>query len=282
MPDPHKETINGHEFSMLHVAGATFRMGSPEGDGDGYNIEKPPHAVTVSSFYIGQFLVTQALWRAVVLAPVAGVASNHPVHSLEPSPSRFPGDDRPVESISWDEVQLFLQKLNALTKGTRPKDHHYYLPTEAEWEYAARGGCYSLPTGEGWGGAGYQYAGSDRLKDVGWYDENSGSETKPVGLKYPNQLGLYDMSGNVWEWCEDWYSRSEYYEACKKMGTVIDPTGPEQGSLRVYRGGGWLGYARHCRAANRDGGGPGRRGAYLGFRLALALQSVGRPIPAFL
>ena len=279
MPDPHKETINGHEFSMLHVAGATFLMGSPEGDADGDDDEKPQHAVTVSSFYIGQFLVTQALWRAVVLAPVAGVASNHPVHSLEPSPSRFQGDDRPVESISWDEVQLFLQKLNALTKGTRPKDHHYYLPTEAEWEYAARGGCYSLPTGEGWGGAGYQYAGSDRLKDVGWYDENSGSETKPVGLKYPNQLGLYDMSGNVWEWCEDdWHTN---YQGAPADGAAwVDSA--DRGSIRVIRGGCWLLNALFCRAANRINDGPDLRNINLGFRLALALQSVGRPIPAFL
>ena len=250
---------------MIHLEGNTFLMGDEIGDLHAYC--RPVHPVTVSPFYIGQFPVTQALWKAVTNGE---------------NPSRFPGDDRPVEQVSWNDAQAFLQKLNSLTSASRPEGYHYRLPTEAEWEYAARGGCYSLPTGEGWGGAGYQYAGSDRLKDVGWCDENSGSETKPVGLKYPNQLGLYDMSGNVWEWCEDWYSGSEYYEACKKMGTVIDPTGPEQGSFRVFRGGGWLGDARHCRAADRNYDGPDYRNRHLGFRLALALQSVGRPIPAFL
>ena len=250
-----------HPFSMIFVEGNTFLMGDEIGDLHAYC--RPVHPVTVSPFYIGQFPVTQALWKAVTNGE---------------NPSRFPGDDRPVEQVSWNDAQAFLQKLNNLTSASRPEGYHYRLPTEAEWEYAARGGCYSLPTGEGWGGAGYQYAGSDRLKDVGWYDENSGSETKPVGLKYPNQLGLYDMSGNVWEWCEDDWHKN--YKGAPKDGSAwVDK--PERGPYRVLRGGVWGFAARSCRSASRDGSGPGNRGNRVGFRLALALQSVGRP-PAFL
>ncbi len=246
-------------------------MGSMEGDEEALSYEKPQQEVIVSDFYLGKFPVTQALWRALATAPSEGVTKSHPLTSLEPSPSYFQGDSLPVEQVSWEDAKAFIQKLNDLTSNTRPKGYLYRLPTEAEWEYAARGGKYHKE--------GYQYAGSDRLKDVGWFKENNDVETKPVGLKNPNQLGLYDMSGNVWEWCEDDW-QDNYNNAPKDGSAWIDM--PDQGSLRVGRGGGWFDAARRCRAAYRSDGAPDHRFDNLGFRLALSLQSVGSPPPAFL
>ncbi len=237
-------------FDMIPVQGGTFNMGDEHGDlGDTC---RPVHKVRVSDFYIGKYPVTQALWTAVMDGK---------------NPSRFQDDDRPVDTVSWDDGQAFVKALNKITKGKRLEGYHYRLPTEAEWEYAARGGQYHAE--------GYKYAGSDRLKDVGWFDENSGDETKPVGLKYPNQLGIYDMSGNVWEWCEDRFGGTEYYQECKAMKLVENPTGPKSGSYRVSRGGSWNYDALYCRAARRNYYTPDSRYFLLGFRLALSLQSVG-------
>ena len=277
-------------FPMIFVEGGGFDMGDEHGDL--WEACVPAHPVTVSSLYVGQFPVTQALWRAVALVNIEETALHHSSlqksglfnwfkegvvsassPKIKPTPSRFQGDDRPVEQVSWDDAQAFIQKLNLVTQLSRPEGYHYRLPNEAEWEYVARGGHFHSE--------GYQYSGSDRLKDVGWFKENSDKETKPVGLKYPNQLGIYDMSGNVWEWCEDWYEGSAYYEACKKKGTVTNPKGPKQGTNRVVRGGNWLYAVPFCRVAYRYLHGPEYRGNYLGFRLVLALQSVGRSIAAF-
>lgn len=255
MPKPHQENINGHEFWMLPVEGGDFEMGSQEGAEGAYDDEYPQHRVSVSSFYLGQYPVTQALWKLVMNGD---------------NPSHFQGDERPVEQVSWEEAQGFLQKLNDLTQTTRPKAHFYSLPTEAEWEYAARGGPYHTD--------GYRYAGSDRLKEVGWFNENSDNETKPVGLKYPNQLGLYDMSGNVYEWCEDdWHGN---YEAAPTDGSAW--TDNPRVARRVLRGGSWLNASRGCRAAYRNTYEPDHRYGDVGFRLALVPQSVGRSFrPAF-
>jgi formylglycine-generating enzyme required for sulfatase activity len=224
-------------------------MGTPKGDPDGYDDEKPPHPVALRDFYLGQYPVTQALWLAVMGGK---------------NPSRFVEEDRPVEQVSWDDAQAFLKKLNGLTATTRPAGYAYCLPTEAQWEYAARGGP--------WHADGYRYAGSDRLKEVGWFGENSSRETKPVGQKYPNQLGFYDLSGNVWEWCEDdWHDN---YDGAPDDGTAWINR-PQRGARRVVRGGSWNDTARYCRVACRYNFGPGYRNRTLGFRLALSLQSVG-------
>ena len=168
------------------------------------------------------------------------------------NPSHFKGcDDCPVESVSWHDAQSFIERLSTKT-GMK-----FRLPTEAEWEYAARGGNKSKV---------FQYSGSDNLDEVGWFAENSGDRTHAVGEKKPNELGIYDMSGNVWEWCLDWYDE-EYYQDCKKKGVVENPTGPETGSRRVLRGGGWSSDAQNCRPADRFGVDPGLRGSGLGFRL---------------
>ena len=175
--------------------------------------------------------VTQGQWKGV----------------MGDNPSEFKGDDRPVENVSWDDCQKFIVKVNAQLAGERLR-----LPTEAEWEYACRAGT---------GGA---YGGTGNLDEMGWYDGNSGRRTHPVKQKRPNAWGLYDMHGNVWEWCADRYG--EY-----PSGSATDPTGPSDGGGRVIRGGGWNGVARDCRSASRGGYEPGFRGHSLGFRPALAL-----------
>ena len=165
---------NGVSFTMIPVEGGTFTRGATSEMTEPSDWEKPTHQVTLSSYYIGETEVTQALWKAVM-------GSN---------PSWFKGDDLPVEKVSWDDCQTFISKLNALT------GKNFRLPTEAEWEFAARGGNQSRHT---------QFSGSSRIDDVAWYDGNSGDKTHPVKTKQPNELGIYDMTGNVWEWCQDWY-----------------------------------------------------------------------------
>jgi len=191
LPAPIKQLI----ADMVSVKGGTFTMGaSIEQGSDAWDVEYPPHRVKVSSYQIGKYEVTQAQWKAV----------------MGNNPSYFKGDNLPVETISWNDCQTFIRKLNKLT-GIR-----FRLPTEAEWEYAARGGNQS---------GGCKYAGSNDLGRIAWYKDNSGSRTHPVGSKAPNELGLYDMSGNVAEWCQDWYSRYNGGEQIK--------------SFRMYRGGCW-------------------------------------------
>jgi len=237
---------NPFNFRLREVKGGVFQMGS---DGaDAYGDEQPVHQVQLSDFWMAEYPVTQGLWKAVMGA--------------EDSPFYFQGDLRPAENVSWQKiVDEFLPRLNALT------GQSYRLPTEAEWEYAARGGIHQSP---------FIYAGSNDLESVAWYDENSHDETKPVGLKKPNALGIYDMSGNVYEWCADWYDGSEYYEVCAKEGMVENPQGPQEGSYRVVRGGSWIiNDPRDCRVSHRDFA-PRYEYDLVGFRLVVSvLQSVG-------
>lgn len=231
-------TVNGHTFRMVPIEGGEFDMGDEVGD---LGEDCRPHRVRLSPYSMGQFPVTQALWLAVMGGK---------------NPSYFKGDARPVEQVSWDDAKTFMDKLNEKLPG-----RGFRLPTEAEWEYAARGGHTDS-------GRSCLYAGSNRLESVGWWRENSHNETKPVGLKMPNALGLFDMSGNIYEWCADWYD-SEFYKKCKKKGTVENPRNDETGSDRVLRGGSWF-YddPRYCRVAYRDLIDPDDRGNGLGFRLA--------------
>lgn len=222
---------NGVSFEMVEVRGGTFRMGATSEQGSEISDEKPVHSVTLSGYYIGKTEVTQALWQAVM-------GSN---------PSYFEGDGLPVEQVSWDDCQKFIRKLNSLT------GQNFRLPTEAEWEFACRGGNNSR---------GYKYSGSNYIDNVAWYDGNSGDKTHPVATKSPNELGIYDMSGNVWEWCADWYG--DY-----SSGRQTNPKGPYDGSRRVDRGGSWLINARYCRSSFRFNFIPAYRIDYLGLRLAL-------------
>ena len=245
-PEPPKTrdrlfTVGGVSFKMVYVEGGTFTMGATsEQGGDADGDEKPAHRVTLLPYLIGETPVTQALWQAV----------------MGTNPSAFKGDEqRPVEKVSWDDCQEFIQKLNRLT------GVNFRLPTEAQWEYAARGGNKSR---------GYKYAGSDNIGEVAWYDKNSYDKGQshpdygihPVATKRPNELGLYDMSGNVLEWCHDWY---DDYSA----DAQTEPVGPVTGSVRVGRGGGWNGSAEDCRVSYRYYSTPGNRYSILGFRLVL-------------
>ena len=231
------------DLEMLLVEGGTFEMGGA--DEDAYEDEKPIHEVKVSSFYMGKYPVTQALWKAVM-----GVENN---------PSFFRGDKRPVECVSWEEVQEFIATLNKKT------NQKYRLPTEAEWEYAARGGAKGKEKN-------YLYSGSNKLKEVGWYNTNSYDETKEVGLLRPNVLGINDMSGNVFEWCQDWYGGSEYYQECLDKGLVENPQGPSEGTNRVFRGGSWYFNPEICRCTYRLNWIPDFRLSFVGFRLVFPFQ----------
>ena len=197
----------------------------------GGSFTREGNRVTVSDFYIGKTEVTQAQYQAV----------------MGKNPSHFKGDNLPVESVSWHDAVEFCKKLSQKEGVT------YRLPTEAEWEYAARGGNQSK---------GFEYSGSSSIDGVAWYSSNSGSKTQPVGTKQPNELGIYDMSGNVWEWCSDWYD-SNYY----KNSPSNNPTGPSSGSFRVLRGGSWGSRAKSCRVAYRNYSGPERRFDRSGFRV---------------
>ncbi len=224
-------TVNGVSFTMVAVPGGTFIMGATSEQGsDADSDETPTHSVTLSSYYIGQTEVTQELWEAVM-------GSN---------PSEFKGAKRPVEWVSWNDCQEFIRKLNAKT------GKQFRLPTEAEWEYAARGGK----------SGGTKYSGSNRLRDVAWNEKNSGDRTHKVATKQANELGIYDMSGNVWEWCSDWYG--DY-----SSSSQTDPRGATEGSSHVMRGGCFANLARSCRVSTRGNFSPDHRWCNLGVRLAL-------------
>ena len=226
-------TVNGVSFTMIKVEGGTFQMGATSEQGsDTYDDEKPVHSVTLSDYYIGETEVTQELWEAVMGSTL----------------SNFKGSQKSVGFVSWHDCKEFITKLNELT------GKNFRLPTEAEWEYAARGGNKSK---------GYKYSGSNTIDDVAWYYDNSGNETHKVKTKLPNELGIYDMSGNVLEWCEDWYG--DY-----SSGSQTNPTGPSSGSYRVHRGGSWHFIARGCRVSLRFNDNPDSRIMYNGLRLCLS------------
>jgi len=222
-------TTGTMEIKMVYIQGGSFQIGSNDSHAD----EKPVHTVTVGSYYIGKYEVTQKQWREVM--------------GNDPSELYNKGcDNCPVERVSWNDVQEFIRKLN------EKSGKKYRLPTEAEWEYAARGGIKSK---------GYKYAGSNTIGKVAWYTGNS-SNTKSVGQRAPNELGIYDMSGNVWEWCADWYANDYYANSPKN-----NPKNTTPGSYRVCRGGSWRSPPSCCCLAYRDRWGPDYRGYDLGFRL---------------
>jgi sulfatase modifying factor 1 len=213
---------------MVFVEGGTFQMGSSSGSSN----EKPVHSVTLSAFNIGKYEVTQAQWKAVM-----SYYSSH-----------FSGcENCPAENVNWNEVQQYISKLNSQT------GKNYRLPTEAEWEYAAKGGKSSK---------GYIYSGSNDLNSVAWNKDNSGSKTHAVGGKQANELGVYDMTGNVWEWCSDWYGTYS-------SNSETNPKGASEGQARVLRGGGWDYGANGCRTAIRSRLNPDSGNYYHGFRLVL-------------
>ncbi|MBO4580949.1 MAG: formylglycine-generating enzyme family protein [Bacteroidales bacterium] len=227
---------------MVKVQGGTFLMGAVSGDTLAYDDEKPQHSVTLSDFYICKYEVTQELWQAVM--------GSTPTYGGGWTAEYGKGDKYPAYRISWNDCDTFIQRLNAKT------GLNFRMPTEAEWEYAARGGNKSQ---------GYTYAGSNTIGDVAWYSSNSDSKTHPVMQKTVNELGLYDMTGNVWEWCSDWFSSTYYTESAG----ASNPKGPSTGSNRVFRGGGWTTDASNCRVSYRSFNAPFNHYNNIGFRLAL-------------
>ncbi|MBK8426108.1 MAG: SUMF1/EgtB/PvdO family nonheme iron enzyme [Lewinellaceae bacterium] len=229
---------------LILIRGGTFEMGCTSEQQDCHDSEKPAHRVTVGDFYLGKYEVTQKLWQEI----------------MGNNPSNFKNcDNCPVEQVSWDDVQEFLQKLNAKYPG-----RNYRLPTEAEWEYAARGGGKAILFGNGRNIADSKEINFDASASYKKSYSLAGeyrAKTVPVGsLNSSNALGLHDMSGNVWEWCSDWYGTYA-------SGSQTNPTGPASGSYRVLRGGSWSLYPQDCRVANRYDA-PGNRKPSLGFRLA--------------
>jgi formylglycine-generating enzyme required for sulfatase activity len=217
LPTPIQDLLN----DMITVEGGTFMMGS----NDGVGFEKPIHKVRLNTFQIGKYPITQAQWQAI----------------MNYNPSYFTGMENPVEKISWNDTQAFIIRLNELLD-SKGLPSGYCLPTEAQWEYAARGGSKSK---------GYQYAGSNNIAEVAWYDGNSAGKTHPVGEKKPNELGIYDMSGNVWEWCQDEWHDS-YRDAPTDGSAWQDTSGVEKGNItRVVRGGAWDDSPDFCRVFDR-------------------------------
>ncbi|HXM41177.1 MAG TPA: formylglycine-generating enzyme family protein [Bryobacteraceae bacterium] len=229
---------------MVRIAAGEFRMGSASGEAD----ESPVHRVRISQdFEIGKFEVSQAQWETVMLDPHAkagAVRATPGGATVGSNPSHFKGASLPVESVSWDDIQVFLARLNA-----RDRDHTYRLPTEAEWEYA----CKDDSVG---------------LAERAWYKDNSGDSTQPVGGKQPNARGLYDTLGNVAEWVQDWYGLNYYAES-----PASDPHGPASGSYRVFRGGSWLDPAKYCRVTARNFEFPVSRLHNVGFRVVRILAA---------
>lgn len=241
--------VNGVKFKMIHVEGSTFEMGATsEQADDAFDEELPVHSVTLSDYLIGETLVTQELWNVVMGTTVRQQREKANKAKID---WRLLGEGRdyPMYFISWDDCQEFIEELNALT------GEHFRLPTEAEWEYAARGGKKSRR---------YKYSGSEDINEVAWCGDNIYGETHPVGKKKANELEIYDMNGNVWEWCEDWYGE-DYYSDLHQA----NPEGPGDGSDRVIRGGSWNELPWNCRVSFRSGRTPGTRDNDLGFRLAL-------------
>ena len=263
-------TIGSTSFQMIKIKGGTFWMGDDNGESD----EKPVHQVSLDSYMLGQYPVTQALWYEVMKDTDMA------------RPARFQGENRPVERVSWEDAIVFCNKLSqkkGLPVGYDKDGNHldekghptqditkvkgFRLPTEAEWEYAAIGGHLAEQKD---GRNLYKYAGSNRIDDVAWYAYNSNQETKDIGLKLPNKLGLYDMTGNVWERCWDWFDL-DYYQKCLEHGIVSNPLGGD-GSEGVNRGGSWFHTPKFCHVSYRDDWSSGNRLGYVGFRLACTFQ----------
>lgn len=231
-----QDPLTGMEF--VFVREGCFPMGDTFSDG--YEVERPVHKVCVHGFWIGRYEVTQGQWEKV----------------MDRNPSRMKSGDRyPVENVNWDDVQEFIRKLNQMI------EKRFRLPTEAEWEYAARSGGKQ----EKWAGT----SDESKLGEYAWYLANSSGRTHPVGQKRPNGLGLFDMSGNVWEWVQDWYDKNFYIESPRD-----NPEGPSNPHIyRVLRGGSWNEAAKNIRTSNRSGAvGPPSRNPFTGFRLVLSSQ----------
>ncbi|MFI3296420.1 MAG: SUMF1/EgtB/PvdO family nonheme iron enzyme [bacterium] len=264
----------GESFNMIFVDAGTFNMGATfEQKGYAASDEDSVKNISLSSYYIEQHEITQELWYAVmgttILQQRDSVTLTYQNDTIITDwPLHGEGNLYPMYYISYKECVKFCTELNALLSDQLPEGYYFRLPTEAEWEYAARGGSKNLSS---------LYSGDDDISNVAWYNENSGSATREVGLKNANELGIYDMSGNVWEWCLDWYN-ADFYSSSKQ--DPINKVVTEGDTCRVIRGGGWGFGNTYCRVSNRAAGSSGaiktsdKRSGFLGFRLALVLESL--------
>jgi formylglycine-generating enzyme required for sulfatase activity len=253
---PASYTVSDLPLTMIDLPGReAFWMGSASGDEDAFPGEYPQHQVALTPFALAQFPVTQGLWGSVLArARVQGIDPKE--QGVPDNPSRFRGASRPVEQVNWHEARNFCTLLN---KVLQLPPNHFRLPSEAEWEYAARAG---KPT--------HSYAGSNQLEEVGWYRGNNYKATAPVGLLAPNAFGLYDLSGNVWEWCEDdWHGG---YDNAPDDGSAWVDDPDTRAEVRVLRGGSWINGPRFCRCAYRYWGRPDFRDFIVGFRLAAPVR----------
>lgn len=248
---------NGPSFEMIYIQGGTFTMGCTDDQkGKCENDAEPAHQVVITDFYAGKYEVTQALWTAVMGTTIeqqCKIAGQHNVYGV--------GDDYPMYYIHFREANALCENLNQILANQLPEGYEFALPSEAQWEYAARGGVKDEPS---------LYAGSQFASDVAWYDGISKNTTHPVGQKQPNELGLYDLNGNVWEWCQDWYDENFY-----KHSAPQDPVNANCAANRVYRGGSWDYGAKLCRIATRFYGAPYGRTINLGVRLVLTKVGIG-------
>lgn len=236
----HQNTLQSATYpEIVTVEGGTFTMGDEHGEGQAD--EQPTHQVTLKTFKIAKTETTVAQWRAFCTATG---------RAMPEAPDWGWQDKHPMVKVTYNDAVSYCNWLGEKFGGD------WRLPTEAEWEYAARGGNKSNR---------YTYAGGDELEKVAWFEDNAGGQTQAVGRKKANELGIYDMSGNVWEWCKDWYGK-DYY----KTSPATNPKGPTNGEYRVLRGGSWFYEATDCRVANRDNLTPSSRNLNCGFRVVLS------------
>ena len=233
---------------MVYIEGGTFKMGSTNGQRD----EQPPHDVTVNSFYMGEFEVTQELWYTVMDTSLEEQRDKVDINL----PTNGTGPHYPMYYVSYEDAKEFCRQINKLLRNELPDGYRFELPSEAEWEYAAQGGNKSKQC---------IFSGSNKLSGVGWFYDNSDFSTHIVGSKSANELGLYDMCGNVWEWCEDWYSKT-FYSSNRNW---INPVNTTNSSSRVLRGGSWYNQESDCHVSYRANSDPKLRYDVCGFRLAL-------------
>lgn len=246
--DGKREVTNSIGMKLVLIPKGTFQMGSPPTEAGRQDDERQHEVTLTQDYYLGAFEVTQAQYQQV----------------MDENPSYFQNDEiqgdsgnHPVERVTWFDAVEFCRQLSELPE-EQSAGRIYRLPTEAEWEYACRAGSKTA----------YSFGEDPKLLgDYAWYYDNSNDQNHPVGEKKPNAWGLYDMQGNVWEWCDDWYG--EYPD-----GAVSDPTGPSEGSKRVSRGGKWGGGAAGCRSADRGGSYPSSRSVNIGFRVTMSQSGV--------
>jgi formylglycine-generating enzyme required for sulfatase activity len=243
-------TAKGITFEMIFVEGGAFQMGCTTEQDYCFGDERPVHTVELSDFYLAEFEVSQKFWKAIM-----GNSIRMQLYLIKGKSLNGEGDDFPIYYVNYVECEEFCSKLNQLLSKQLPKGYIFIFFTDAQWEYAARGGKKSQ---------GYIYSGSSTIDEISWYADNSDRKTHKTGMKAPNELGIFDMCGNVQEWCKDWYF-DFYYDSSPN----VNPKGPKNGKGRVLRGGGWNSISQHCRVSFRHCTSPSNRSYDVGFRLAL-------------